>query len=270
MKRMAPSVLLSLLLHGGLILLVLFGSHNPGKPIVISSVPVELVSTIPEQSQAAAPKDENAVLAPEPEPAPPEPLPPEPKPDPIPAPKQPVEAVKKDTRPDPPKPAPKPVTPPSKDGLKKPDTNALDLEALAKTKSAPPKSNTRTPARPSPNPTDGASSRGTAAADTGVALNALIGRLQRMWSPNCDVPGADQVKPEIAFTISPSGRVIKGPEWLNKTADPVWVAAANRAIAAVKRGELYEGLPDGLYNQPLEITFNGQTACKGNKTIIGP
>lgn len=266
--RMGRALIGSLLLHAGLLALAFLNWQHLPEAKTVVSVPVEIVAQIPEKSMAAAPVDEQAVLEPVPEPAPEEPLP-QPEPDPVPAPpapKQPVPEVKKDTK----KPEPKKIepvkTPPKKadpKGVQKPKPQTLDLDALSQTKSSPPKSNTRAPARPTPRLTDGSSQRGSAAADTGPALNALKEKLQRLWSPNCDVPGGDQVKAVIGFTISPNGRVIRGPEWENPRNDPVWQAAAGRAQAAVKKGELYDNLPNGLYNQPLEITFNAQKACAG-------
>jgi len=266
--RIGRALIGSLLLHAGLLALAFLNWQQRPEAKTVVSVPVEIVSQIPEKSMAAAPKDEQAVLEPVPEPAAEDPVP-QPEPDPVPAPpapKQPVPEVKKDTK----KPEPKKIEPvkpapktQDKNGLQKPKPQTLDLDALSQTKSSPPKSNTRTPARPSPKPTDGLSQRGSAATDTGPALNALTAKLQRLWSPNCDVPGGNQVKAIIGFTISPNGRVIRGPEWVNPRNDPVWQAAAGRAQAAVKKGELYDNLPDGLYNQPLEITFNAQKACAG-------
>lgn len=264
MSNKVPAFLGSILLHGGLLAMAFLSWNRLPEAVPVSSVPVELVTSIPTFEQAAAPQDDQAVLEPEPEPMPEEPVPTPPEP--IPAPKQPVQEVKKDTtkKPDPKKIEPvKPKIPASKDGIKKPKPDSLDLDALSQVKSAPPKSNTKAPARAAVSPTDGASTKGSSAADTGPAINALTSRLQRMWSPNCDVPGGNRVKPIIAFTISPNGRVIKGPEWVNRRTDSVWEAAAVRAQAAVKRGELYDNLPDGLYNQPLEITFNAENACRG-------
>lgn len=266
--KMGRALIGSLLLHAGVLALAFLNWNTlpDAKPVV--SVPVQIVAELPERSMAAAPVDETAVLEPVPEPAPAEPVPtPEPEPVPTPpAPKQPVPEVKKETK----KPEPKklePVKPaktkPDPKGTQKQKPQTLDLDSLSQVKSSPPKSNTRTPARPTRTPTDGSSTRGSAAADTGLALNQVISRLQQLWSPNCDVPGAERVNPEITFTISPNGRVIKGPEWTNRRADPLWEAAAVRAQAAVKKGELFSGLPDELYNRPLAITFRGDQACRG-------
>lgn len=274
MRRMGPALLGSIALHLAVVGLALLRWGGEPETLKVSSVPVQIIAEMPTQARAPAPVDERAVLPPEPEPVPepapapepePEPEPaPAPKPEPVPAPK-PQPAPKPAPKPEPAKPAPKPAAPakpePKKPEPKKPAASGLDLDSLSRTPSTPPRS--RTLARPSPTASQGASNRGADAQDTGPALNALTSRLQRLWSPNCDVPGANTVKITVGFTISPAGRVIKGPEWIDKRNDRVWEAAAARAQLAVKRGELYEGLPDGLYNQPLEITFNAEKACQG-------
>ncbi|MFT4091054.1 MAG: hypothetical protein QM645_10005 [Asticcacaulis sp.] len=289
MKRMGPALLGSIALHVGVVLFALLRWGSEPETLQVSSVPVQIVSEIPTFAQAPSPVDASAVLPPEPEPmpepaAPAEPEPaPQPEPKPVPAPKpepKPAPAPKPTPKPTPkpaptptPKPAPKPdpkpaakpepAKPAPKPAQPKPPSSGLDLDSLSRTQSTPSRSNTRTPARPSTTATDGASNRGADAKDSGPAVDALTSRLQRLWSLNCDVPGGDKVSLWIGFTISPNGRVTKGPEWLEKRNDPVWQAAASRAQLAVKRGELYEGLPDNLYNRPLEINFDAEAACKG-------
>ncbi|MDC7677556.1 hypothetical protein [Asticcacaulis machinosus] len=272
MRRFGTATLLSVLLHVGIVALAFVTWTHQTPKTLTSSVPVTIISDMPTFEQAAAPVDELAVKPPEPEPAPevmPEPAPP------TPAPKQPVPKPEVAKAPTPqPKPAPK-APEVSKDGLKKPqDTKkpaqkapakpapkALDLDFLAKSPSSPSKAPTRAPARANTRATDGASNAGSSPADTGPAMNALTARLQRLWSPNCDVPGGNQVEIDIGFTLSPGGRVVKGPEWLDRRSDPVWQAGASRAIAAVSRGQPYGDLPDGLYNRALIITFDAKTFC---------
>lgn len=274
MNRFSTAFVISVLLHVGLFLLVYVSWTNTPKLPPVSSVPVELVSSVPTREQAEAPVDELAVKTPEPEPAPEEPVKVEPKVEP--APKLPVPVPQKPVAKAEPKPEKKPdpkaqaKTPPDKNGLKKSEPKkdakpSLDLNALSQLGASPSKSKTRNPAQANTRKTDGASNRGTSPADTGAqtALTALTRRLQPLWNPNCDVPGARLVSPEIAFMISPNGRVIQGPEWINKRNDAIWQAAASRAMSAVKRGELYSDLPKELYNVRLEITFDGQTACPG-------
>ncbi|WP_443748328.1 hypothetical protein [Asticcacaulis solisilvae] len=280
----------ALLLHVGLVLLAWVSWVAAPKPAVVASVPVELVSQVPMHEQMETPVDKLAVKTPTPEPAPEET--PKPTPQPVPAPKLPVPAPQKEVvKPEPvktppvkPTPAPpKPVAketpaPPDKNGMKKPqpDTKAkpaekaapppkpsLDLNALSQIAAQPSKSHTRTPAQANTHATNGNSNFGAAPADAGAqtALTALTKRLQGLWNPSCDVPGFNTVHPDIRFMISPNGRVVQGPEWVNGRKDPIWEAAASRAKSAVKQGELYDDLPKELYNQWITITFDGHGAC---------
>ena len=274
MDRNGPvPFLVSLLLHVGVLALAWISWTTASKPLPVSSVPVEIVSNVPSHQMAEAPVDELAVKTPVPEPAPeevPVPTPPEP----VPAPKLPVPVPQKAVTPPTPKPVKTPApavkataVPPDKNGQKKPvppkpTKPALDLGALSQLPASPSKAPTRRQAQANTRPTNGASNNGGSPKETGPEMKALVAKLQKLWSPNCDVPGGNQVQVDIKFTISPNGRVIAGPDWVNKRGDTVWVAGANRAMAAVKRGELYDDLPDGFYNIPITITFDAKVACR--------
>jgi periplasmic protein TonB len=276
MKRFNTALVLSIALHAGVFALAYVSWKTAPPKMAVPSVPIELVSEVPMREQAEAPVDELAVKTPEPEPAPEVPVV-EPKPDP--APKLPVPVPQKPAAPKPEpkpekKPDPKPVEKPKPDpkGVKKPEppkqtkpkTSAAD-DLLSRLAAAPSQATSKKPAQANTRRTDGRSNQGTAPATAGKQTNlaALTRRLQNLWSPNCDVPGARLVSPELAFTISPNGRVVQGPEWLNRRSDPVWQAAASRAMSAVKQGELYDDLPADLYNKRIEYTFDGNTACGG-------
>lgn len=269
-NRYGLPLIAALLLHAALLLLAWVSWVSSPTPLVVSSVPVELVSSVPAHEQVETPVDALAVKTPAPEPAPeetPKPVPP------TPAPKLPVPVPQKEVA----KPAPKEApAPPDKNGMKKPQPDKakaekpappakplLDLNALAQMAAQPSKSRTRTPAQANTHATNGNSNYGAAPADAGTqtALTSLTQRLQKLWNPSCDVPGFNTVHPDIRFTISVSGRVIQGPDWTNPRSDKVWEAAAARARTAVKQGELYDDLPTELYNRPLVITFDGQKAC---------
>lgn len=275
MKRFNTALVLSIALHAGVLALAYISWKTAPPKMAVPSVPIELVSEVPTREQAEAPVDELAVKPPEPEPAPEAPVV-DPKPDPapklpVPVPQKPAVPKPEPKKPEPPKPDPKKAAPDPK-GIKKPEppkqtkpkTSAAD-DLLANLAALPSKSTTKKPAQANTRRTDGRSNQGTAPADAGTqaALTALINKLSNLWNPNCDVPGAKLVSPEIHFTISPNGRVIKGPEWANRRSDPIWQAAASRAMSAVKRGELYDDLPKELYNQPLEIVFDGKKVCGG-------
>lgn len=278
MKKFGSSFLLSILLHVGLVLLALVSWINTPKPLKVSSVPVTVISDMPSRQMAEAPVDELAVKTPEPIPQP-EPVPPQPTP----APPQPVPTpIKPAAKPVPTPPKPAPV-PPDKNGLKKPEPTPVKKPVPTPVKPTPkPKAEddflTRMAATPSQAPTrrapsastqktTGQSAVGSGPADAGLKteMNALTQRLNKLWLLNCDVPGSQDVAPEIRFTLSPNGRVIEGPTWVNKRGDPIWQAGANLALAAVNKGQpnAYLDLPDGLYNRPLKIIFDARKACQG-------
>jgi outer membrane biosynthesis protein TonB len=274
MKKFGPSFLVSLLLHAGLILLALISLQLNPPPVKVASVPVTIISDMPSRQMAEAPVDELAVKTPEPIPQP-EPVPPQP----VPEPPQPVPApVKPAAKPTPAKPAP---VPPDKNGMKKADPTPVKkptpakpapkakpqdslLDRLAATPSQAP---TRRAPSASTQKTTGQSAVGSGPADAGLKteMNALTQRLNKLWLLNCDVPGSQDVAPEIRFTLSPNGRVTDGPVWVNKRNDPVWQAGANLALAAVNKGQpnAFTDLPDGLYNRPLKIIFDARKACQG-------
>jgi hypothetical protein len=276
MKKFGPSFIVSLLLHVGLILLAFISLKLTPPPLKVASVPVTIISDIPSRQMAEAPVDELAVKTPEPIPQP-EPVPPQPTP----APPQPVPTpIKPAAKPLPTPPTPTPV-PPDKNGLKKPEPTPAKKpvpakpapkakpqdDLLSRLAATPSQAPTRRAPSASTQKTTGASAFGSGPADAGLKteMNALTQRLNKLWLINCDVPGSQDVKPEIRFTISPSGRVTDGPTWLNKRSDPVWQAGANLALAAVNKGQplAYTDLPEGLYNRPLRITFDASKACQG-------
>lgn len=308
MRRFPPAFVVSLLLHVGLLLLAYISWEHAPKPVVVVSVPVQLIAKVPSRAQAEAPVDKLAVKAPQPIPAPeekPQPTPPTPAPPlpvptpqkevvpqktptpkPVPTPKPPEPKPvpkppepKQEPKPTPKPPEPKPVdkAPPDKNGMKKPvpaekpkpsPSKAADdflSNLAAQTAATPSKATTRTLAQANTHRTQGASNIGQAENDAGndVAMSRLTTKLMHLWQLNCDVWGAKKVAFDLVFVISPNGRVISGPQWVDPNSDPIWEAAAASAKAAVKRGELYDDLPKGLYNQSLDITFDVQKACRG-------
>ena len=279
MKKSGSSFVISLLLHVGLILLAFISLQLTPPPLKVASVPVTVISDMPSRQMAEAPVDELAVKTPEPIPQP-EPVPPQPTP----APPQPVpEPIKPAAKPIPTPPKVAPV-PPDRNGLKKPEPTPVKKPTPAPAKPTPPKAKpqddllSRLAATPSQAPTrrapsastqktTGQSAVGSGPADAGLKteMNALTQRLNKLWLLNCDVPGSQDVAPEIRFTLSPNGRVTDGPVWVNKRNDPVWQAGANLALAAVNKGQpnAFTDLPDGLYNRPLKIIFDARKACQG-------
>ncbi len=262
MGKYVPAFVVSVLLHVGIFLLAFITWLNTPKPMPMASIPVEIISDVPQHEMAAAPVEPDAVKPPEPIPAPPVP----PTQPPVPAPVQPIpEPIKPQKKPD--TPAKAPVAPPDKNGMKKPTPQkpTLDLDALSQVAATPSKANTKKQAQANLHPTNGQSNYGAAPNDAGqkVALDALTRQISKLWILSCDVQGWDAIKPQIKFTLSPNGRVIDGPDWVNQRGDPMWVSGAARATAAVNKGQPYSDLPDGLYNVPITITFDAHKACNG-------
>lgn len=276
MRRFGSSFLISVLLHAALLALFFVTWFNAKPPITPPSVPIEIVSDIPSREQAQTQVDKNAVLTPEPIPAPEEPVQPTPTP-PEPAPKLPVPTPQKAVTPPAPKtpekkpePAKTKPAPPDKKGvqkptLPKPSKPSLDLNALSQLAASPSKSPTRRQPRANTHETNGASAVGSGPADAGQkqALSLLGQRLQRAWILNCDVPGSDQVNPEISFVLTPNGRALQ-VNWVNRRSDPVWQAGASLAMAAVNKAAAEStDLPATIYGQKITFTFLAEKACNG-------
>ncbi len=256
-----PAFLGALALHAGVFAFALWQWPQETRKLALSAVPVTIVSDIPASAPVIAPEPpgevaaEEAPLEPEvvetpPPPQQPEPTPPEPAPPP-----------KKLTPAPTPSPAPKKTAPPKKSPPPKKQAS-LDLDAIAERYAD---ATPRRPTRPSPSPpakkAGGALTPGDLSATGKVALNALTNKLQRLWSPNCGVTGADEVRPRVRFTLDGDGNLVGEPQLLDRRQDPVWRVGADRAVAAVRRGEPYDDLPDELLNQEITITFRGDLAC---------
>lgn len=249
MRNLTPALAASALLHVALFAFALWRWPDEVRDLTLNAVPVTIVSDVIAEAPEPAPAiEEPAAEAPvEPEPV----APPEPEPVPPPTP-QPTPPVKKTQ--------PQPTPPPKKQT--QPQRPALDLDALSEDLSRQNPRPAQKSGQGTRQGTQGLSRQGAAEVSTGPALNGLRDKLVRLWNLNCDVPGADEVVVRVGFTLSESGRVIRGPEWLNRSSDEVAQASATRALAAVRRGEPYDDLPEGLYNQSLIVNFDAKTACR--------
>ena len=255
--QMTPSLLVSALLHGGLLAGALVAWPWMSKPIPIGTVvPVNIVSDAPfaDVRPAEQAPDEQLALTEDPVPeATPEAVAP-PAPDPEPA----------------PKPAPKAAEPtPKPTPAKRSESPGLDLDALAasiqprraagKPRSSaqrgPSRAETAVDARPAVGPA------------TGLAANAfasLAADLERRWNPNCEVEGGSNVDIRVAFRVASSGRVIGQPEASGEnSSDPVVKAASDRAKRAVRQAEPFENYPPDYYGERITVRFNARKACAG-------
>ena len=269
-----PAMTASAVLHLALLASVLF-VWPWTKPITLSNVvPVTLVTS----DKASQPSE--AIAAPTPQAAetetpapetPPQPATPEPAPMPVPAP-PPLKAVQAK-----PTPAPKPT--PTKDAIKptpapakappKPEPSTFDPDAVlasltksSKAAGAKQSSAKRGPARPQ-TAVQARLTTGAGDASAASALTSMAAALQRLWNPNCDVPGASDLDIRVTFRLSPSGRLIGSPQSSGDNApdSSLLRVASDRAKRAVYAAEPFDSLPPNLYSQPITVKFNGQAAC---------
>lgn len=260
MERPGSSLLASIAVHAAVVLAVVgYGllGFTRAPLDVESAVPVSIVSeTVIEAAAADNPDDEliteDAATAPvaptPPEPVPPEPLPAPPRPTPAPAP------VKKATppRPTPPRPTPPRPTPPRP--TPPPREPTLDLDSLA----GPP----RPGPRPGPRAPTGQTGAGAAPRATGPQITAIFNQVYPNWILPCDIPGADALRIQMDVTLDERGRITAGPTLIGARSDPVWRAAADSAVRAIRQTAPFE-VPAGFPGGPFRPTFVTERACRG-------
>lgn len=252
-----PALLGALVLHIGLFLAVTMWVH-PSMIPVGSAVPINIVSSAPttdtKPAEEAPQVQAAATETPVPE------APPAPPPIPTPAKPQPAKAAP----PTPPKaitPIPQ-KTPPPKPVVTRP-TPSIDLDALQASIS---RAAHAAPAKPSAAP------RGPTRAETdlharpdagkGVSQSQLEGLQQllgRLWNPNCQVEGGEDVRLRLTFTVAPDGQVAGSVSAGGaEHSDPVTSAAARRAIDAVHQVAPYA---EPYRGQKIMVNFNAKEVC---------
>lgn len=255
MTRPGP-ILASVLLHAGVAGLFLVGwaGRPPEDRPILNAVPVSIVSDVeiaaaPADNPQPEPVEEDAATAPPPEmeatPTPPEPQPtppprPQPRPSPTPAP-PPKKTTPTPPREQPARPAPRREQP------------SLDLDALA----GPPRASQNQGQRA---PT-GQQGQGRASQATGPQVTAIFNQVYNNWILPCDIPGADQFRITVEVTLSETGRITAGPTLIGARSDPVYRAAADGALRALRQTapfDVPEGFPGGAY-RPV---FNTERACR--------
>ncbi|HEX6859083.1 MAG TPA: energy transducer TonB [Caulobacteraceae bacterium] len=264
---MTPSLLGSVLLHGGLVLAALISWHF-GKDVHIqAAVPVTIVANAPvtnirpavEAPVQTPPRTETPEpdATPEP-PAPPTPEPPAPQPKPTPP------------KPAPQKPAPSPAkTPAPKKAEPKPTPKqpTLNLDELADSlkpsrSAAKPKSSAAKGKNRYETAIKARTAQGEASGLAAVALNTLSADLARRWNPNCEVEGGSDVNIDVTFRLDGAGRVVGTVEAKGEnSSNPVVRVAADRAKRAVHEAEPFDNLPSELYGERITVRFNARTAC---------
>lgn len=261
MQRPAPALIASVLLHAGVIGIAVLAS-NLGwvkAPLpTVTAVPVSIVSDVViEAGPADNPSEElvteDATTAPvevPPEPAPVvEPTPPAPRP--TPAPTRPAPTPR--PRPTPPRAQPTPRPPTQRPATPPRNQPALDLDAL----SGPP----RTATAPGNRPRTGQQGRGTAPQATGPQITAIFNQVYPNWTLPCDIPGARDLRIQMDVTIDARGRITDGPDLIGARSDPVWRAAADAAVRAIRQTAPFD-VPDDFPGGAFRPTFNTERACR--------
>lgn len=255
MERPGSSLLASIAVHAAVVLAVVgYGllGFTRAPLDVESAVPVSIISeTVIEAAAPDNPDDElvteDAATAPV-APAPPEPVPPEPAPLPAPTP------VKKAT---PPRPTPPRATPPPRPQPPRPTPPrepTLDLDSLA----GPP----RPGPRPGPRPPTGQTGAGAAPQATGPQITAVFNQVYPNWILPCDIPGADALRIQMDVTLDEQGRITAGPTLIGARSDPVWRAAADGAVRAIRQTAPFD-VPAGFPGGRFRPTFVTERACRG-------
>lgn len=91
-------------------------------------------------------------------------------------------------------------------------------------------------------------------------MTAIFNQVYPHWILPCDIPGADQLRIQVDVTLSPDGRITRGPTLLNAQNTAVYRAAAEGALRALRQAAPFDvptGFPGGAYRP----TFNTQRAC---------
>lgn len=254
-----PALIAAAALHAGVLALAMMVPNRPATLPIGSSVPINIVSsdTLTNTRPAVEAPQVQAAAAPAPTPeAPPQPPAAEPAP---PAFSQEPRVATQRQKPVPPQPSLHAQAAPAQPSL---DFNRLQqiIDSARRSGGAqassaprgPPRVETDTHARPN-------AGRGLAQSDM-LGLEQL---LERLWNPNCDVPGGSSVLLQVRFKVDSAGQVPRGgdpghPVVLGALDNAVVAAAARRAIDAVHQAAPYA---EPYYGQAITVNFDAKEAC---------
>lgn len=259
MPRLTPSILISVVFHAALLALALWmlSRQEPAPEIRIGSVPVTIVSDVIRQAaptpspaeelfDAVTPDAAETSEADAPEPTPtPSPATPTPPRTPPRTPPTPPRTPPTQT---PPRTPPRtPPTPP-----RTPPRESLDLDGLTGGGSP----GRRPPGRPATE-----SGSGDAPAATGPQI-ALFGRqVIPHWNLTfCQMAGGDDLTIRMTLTIDGRGRITEGPTLVSPQSGPVFRAASESAIRAVRAAAPFD-VPDGFETRSVPFRFDTADAC---------
>ncbi|HWQ86355.1 hypothetical protein, partial [Brevundimonas sp.] len=130
---------------------------------------------------------------------------------------------------------------------------SLDLDSLA----GPP----RPAPRPGPRPPTGQQGQGSAPRALGPAqIAAIFSQAEDNWILPCDIPGARDLRIQMDVTLDERGRITAGPTLLGQRSDPVWRAAADGAVRAIRQTAPFN-VPTGFEGGRFRPTFVTERAC---------
>lgn len=272
----APSLIFSALAHAGLIAAALIVWPLFNKPTPLGKVvPVTLVTSGPPAEQAAAVQAPQPAPAatPQPQPeAPPEPAPIKPAPPAPPAASAaPKPALKTKQTPEKQTPSIKPAPAASVQAANKKDLDLDALMASIDSQRRPPAAKSASgqvgPMRPRAEKT-ASEGHGQDSKMSGDERQGLADKLSRLWNPNCQVEAAAGVNVKVHFRLSPQGWLVGQPELAGgqslSSSDPIFNAAAARALSAVGRGQPYTDVltaPHFADWHDMVVNFNAKQAC---------
>jgi hypothetical protein len=81
------------------------------------------------------------------------------------------------------------------------------------------------------------------------------------WILPCDVPEARNLRIQMDVTLSRDGRIVSGPTLISPRSDPVWRAAADAAVRALRQTAPFD-VPSGFTGGAYRPTFNTEEACR--------
>lgn len=257
MGRPGPaSIIVSVLLHAGVLGLFLF-PWPERKPLpVVSAVPVSIISEDVTVEAAAPDNPSEELITGEEAPLPP---PPEPEPEPTPVPPQPT------PRPQPERPRPQPqperTPPPRQQPQPRPPRTtppAPKKEEAWDPSSVTSGSNRRSNSRQTQAPT-GQQGRGQAPRAIGRGDLQALGRQVRPIF-NCDLPGASDVTVRVAVTLDTDGMIVGAPRLVQTQSTAAYRAVSDSVIRGLRAAAPFD-MPAGYEQQEMTFVFAASTYC---------
>lgn len=120
------------------------------------------------------------------------------------------------------------------------------------------------PPRATPNrgrPSAGQTGTGTAPQATGPQLAALARQVTPHWNLNCEMPGADALTIRVRVRLTSDGRVQGNPALDQPRNDPVWRAAADGMLRAIRAAAPFD-VPTGFEAQEVPFRFETANMCR--------